>query len=72
MVIAAGLIVLAGRWAQKKTFDGKVVIGTVFATVAIAALDQGLHEVAMGLAAIMLLTATFVYVPPILKGLKLA
>lgn len=71
LVVTAGAFVVAGTWAQKKKFDAKIAVGTVFTAVGIALISNFQPEIGHGLAVVILITAFMTYAVPIFKGLGL-
>ncbi len=61
-----------GRWAEGKTIDGKVIIGTEFLTVGLAALGEMSPDLAQNFALLILVVAALRYVIPIVSKTGIA
>lgn len=71
LILLLGIIVIAGRWSQKKKFSGKVVVGLAFLIIALVVMAQVDDSIATKFSWLAVLTASFIYVPPLLSKLGL-
>lgn len=71
LILLLGIIVVAGRWSQKKKFSGKVVVGLAFLIIALVVMAQVDDSIATKFSWLAVLTASFIYVPPLLSKLGL-
>jgi hypothetical protein len=63
--------VTAGRWAQGKGLEAKVVIGAGFYALFLSVVESSQPKFAGQLAALVLVTALLIYMIPIAKSLNL-
>lgn len=66
-----GAIVYAGRWAQEKPADIRVAIGTAGIAIVLSLLAQTNEKLAQQFGVLILVSATFVYLPTMVQKLGL-
>lgn len=69
--VAAGAIVIAGRWSQDKGFDLKVAIGTAGVALILSLMAQANEKLAQQFGLLILLAACFAYLPGLVSKLGL-
>jgi hypothetical protein len=70
-MLLAGSLVVIGRWVQDKPVNARIVIGIVGSALFLSLVSQADERLAKSFGAMVLLTATFVYAPAILKKVGL-
>lgn len=72
-VIATGVVVTTGRWAQEKQLNMKMFVGFGAVAIFLAVMQSGNEKLAEQFAALILVSAVLIYGVPIgkkLGGLK--
>jgi hypothetical protein len=69
VLVLTGLTVIAGRWAQGKPFEFKIVTGTVVVIVLLYIFNTFAPEVAEPLATLTLVATLLAYGPDIFRHL---
>lgn len=69
--VASGVIVAFGTWAQEKPLTIKIAIGTGGVALILSLLAQANDELAQKFGLLILLAATFAYLPAIVSKLGL-
>jgi hypothetical protein len=62
-VVATAAIVTIGKWANDEKLSVRIVIGGMFLAVGLAMLEQGSPKLASRFALLVLVVASFMYVP---------
>ena len=70
--LISGTIVVAGKWANKKTPNIDNAVGIAGIAIGLALLDQASEKLATAFAWLIVLTVSIVYVPQIVKAAGLA
>lgn len=63
LLIAAGLVVVAGTWAKDGKLNARTGVATLFAAIGITMLNGPAPQIAYGLALIALVGASLTYGP---------
>lgn len=71
-IVVTGLLAVAGRWAQDKPLDVKVVVGIAVASLFLAFMAEVNEPLAQGFGILIVTVAAFTYLPDIAKKLGLA
>lgn len=69
IIALTAVTVIAGRWAQNKTFDGKVVVGAIVVIIFLYLMGTFAPEIATPLATLALVAALLGYGPAIFAHL---
>jgi hypothetical protein len=70
--VTSGLIVVAGRWAQGKGLDAKVLLGAGFMAIGLTVLASINEPLARGFSVLVLVSVLLTYGIPIFKKAGLA
>jgi hypothetical protein len=70
--VMTGAIVYGGRWAQSKPIDIKVAIGTAGIAIILSLLAQTNEKLAQQFGLLILIGASFVYLPTMVEKLGLS
>lgn len=67
LAAATAIVVIAGRFAEDKKLDSKVVVGGIGLALGLALMGMANEKLAQQFAALVLIVALFMYVPTIAK-----
>jgi drug/metabolite transporter (DMT)-like permease len=67
--LLAGSMVVVGRWANGDSINARIVVGIFMASMGVVLISEANPELGRAFAALLVLTASFTYLPPILGKL---
>lgn len=70
IILLAGILVVAGQWAQGKNLDIKIGIGVAFVAIALSAMAQANQELAVQFAWLIFVGAFVFNGIPLFKAIK--